>query len=195
LIGRILYHAAGLAFLTWVVLVPLKWAFLAGLAIFGLHAWGSRPGGEERARTVEEAQQERPIPREEQVQGEVNRASTVTLRLVGQRWLNGTVQATNPTNSVVELEAVSCAVLFRPDVGPRHEVSNRAPWRIRVEPGASFRGDVSFDSLNLSGSPTALAEYRCKLGVRVVPAPTAPTGAPSNPIRMTPTGYRMGAVR
>jgi hypothetical protein len=193
--GRILYHAAGLAFLTWVVLVPLKWAFLAGLAIFGLHAWGSRPGGEERARQVEETRKERPIPLEEQVRGEVNHASTVTLRLIAPRWVNGTVQARNPTNSVVELEAVSCEVLFTPDVGPRHLIWSRGPWRVRVEPGASYRGDVSFDSLNLSGSPTALAEYRCKLGVRVIPAPSAGMGAPSNPIRMTPTGYRMGAAR
>jgi hypothetical protein len=193
--GRILYHAAGLAFLTWVVLVPIKWAFLAGLAIFGLHVWGSRPGGEERVRPAEEVRQVRPIPWEEQVQGEVNHASTVTLRLIAPRWLKGTVQASNPTNSVVELEAVSCEVLFTPDVGPRHLISNRAPWRVRVEPGASYRGDVSFDSFDLSGSPTALAEYRCKLGVRVVPAPTAPSGAPSNPIPMTPTGYRVGASR
>jgi hypothetical protein len=139
MIRRILYHTAGLAFIAWVVIVPLKWAFVAGLAMFGLYAWDTRPGAEDRARRAAETRQLEPISQDEQAREEVSRASAVTLRLIERRWLEGTVQASNPTGSVVELEGVHCRVLFRPDVGPRHEVSNRAPWRIRVEPGGSFR--------------------------------------------------------
>ena len=43
--------------------------------------------------------------------------------------------------------------------------------------------------------PLGLAEYRCALVMRVVPPPTAPLGAPSNPIRMAPSGYRADAGR
>lgn len=197
MIGRILYHTAGLAFLAWVVIVPLKWAFVAGLAMFGLFAWETRPGGDERARQVEKARQERPIQPEERVEQAVQQASTVTLRLTERRWLEGMVQASNPTETTVELEAVSCRVLFAPDVGPRHQIRNRGPWRVRVEPGASFRGEVSFreSDVSVSGRPDMLVEYQCRLGVRVVPPPSDPAGTPSNPIRTTPTGYRSGAVR
>lgn len=198
MIGRALYHAAGLAFLAWVVLVPLKWAFLAGLAVFGLYAWDTRPGGEERALRAGQARQERPVAPEEQVRTTVQQASTVTLRLVERRWLRGTVEARNPTGSTIELEAVRCRVLFSPDGGQRPEMSNRGPWRVRVEPGASFRGEVSFYESDVSMgtiAPVALADYRCSLDVRVLPAPTAPLGAPSNPIKMTPTGYRWGDGR
>ena len=95
--GRVLFHLGGIAFLAWIVLVAAKWAFVAGLAAFGLHAWDTRPGGEERARRAEEARRERPIPPEERVRDAVQGASTVTLRLVERRWLRATVQAHNPT--------------------------------------------------------------------------------------------------
>ena len=104
--GRALYHVAGVGFLLWVVLVAAKWAFLAGLAAFGLHAWDTRPGGEERERRAEQAREERPVAPEERVVEAVNRASTVTPRLVERRWLRATVEARNPTGTAVDLEGV-----------------------------------------------------------------------------------------
>ncbi len=195
--GRVLYHLAGAAFLAWVVLVAAKWFFVGGLAAFGLYAWDSRPGGEERMRHAEQMRRERPIPPEGRVRDAVQRSSTITLRLIERRWLVGTVAADNPTEAAVDLSAVFCRVLFAPDVGRRHEMANRGPWRVRVEPGATYRGEVSFyeSDVSASGSPTALAEYRCRLDVRVVPAPDASPGSPSNPIRMTPTGYRSAGGR
>ena len=189
--GRVLFHLGGLALLVWVVLVAAKWAFLTGLAVFGFHAWSTRPGGEERSRQVEQARQERPIPPDQRVRDAVGGASTVTLRLVERRWLRATVEARNPTHAPVELEGVRCRVLFDPDGGQRPDVRSRGPWRIRLEPGGSYRGEVRFhDPDPPSTAPNGLAEYRCTLEVRVVPPPTAPLGSPSNPLRLTPSGYR-----
>ena len=191
MIGRILYHAAGLALLAWIVLVPLKWAFLAGLAMFGLYAWDTRPGREERARQVEQARQERPVAAEQRVRDAVQGASTVTLRLVERRWLRAAVQARNPTDGVVELQGVRCRVLFSPDAGQRPDTSNRGPWRIRLEPGGTYRGEVRMYEPDAPPvAPLGLAEYRCMLDVRVVTPPTTPPGSPSNPTKLSPTGYR-----
>jgi hypothetical protein len=189
--GRVLFHLGGIAFLAWVVLVAAKWAFVAGLTAFGLHAWDTRPGGEERARQAEQARRERPIPPEERVRGAVQGASAVTLRLVERRWLRATVQARNPTDAAVELNGVRCRVLFSPDGGQRPDTSNRGPWRIRLEPGGTYQGEIRMYEPDAPPvAPLGLAEYRCMLDVRVLPTPTAPPGAPSNPIRATPGGYR-----
>jgi ribosomal protein S18 acetylase RimI-like enzyme len=193
-IGRVLYHAAGLAFLAWVVLVPLKWAVLAGLAAFALYAWDTRPGGEDRARRAERARREAPVTADDRVRAGVARASTVTPRLVAGAWLGATVRASNPTNSAVELEAVSCRVLLAPDAGPRHEVWSRGPWRIRLGPGESHLGEVSFGRLGLAGSPppVALAEHRCRLHVRVVPAPGGAAGLAVEPHQADAHGLPRG---
>lgn len=194
--GRALFHLGGLALLVWVVLVAAKWAFLTGLAAFGLHAWGTRPGGEERARQVAEVRRERPVAPDERVRNAVQGASTVTMRLVERRWLRATVEARNPTHAAVELAGVRCRVLFDPDSGQRPDVHSRGPWRIRLEPGGTYRGEVRFHDPDAPPTaPIALAEYRCTLDVRVVPAPAAPPGAPSNPVRLTPSGDRADAGR
>ena len=118
-------------------------------------------------------------------------ASTVTLHLTERRWLRATVEARNPTASVVELRGVRCRVLFSPDGGQRPHVDGRGPWRVRLEPGEAYRGEVGIQEPDAASvAPLGLAEYRCSLDVRVIPPPTAPLGAPSNPIRMTPSGYR-----
>jgi hypothetical protein len=120
--GRVLFHLGGIAFLLWVVLVVGKWTFLAGLAGFGLHAWNTRPGVEERERRAEQARQERPVTPEEYTGDMVNRASTVTLRLIERRWLRATVEGHNPTGSAVDLEGVRCRVVFTPDGGQRPDI-------------------------------------------------------------------------
>ena len=190
--GRLIFHIGGLAFLAWTVLVAAKWAFLTGLAVFGYHAWGTRPGGEERSRRVEQARQERPVAPDERVRDAVRDASRVTLRLVERRWLRATVEARNPTEAVVELGSLRCRVLYSPDGKQRPDILNRGPWRVRIEPGASYRGEVSFYESDVSGTvaPVALADYRCSVDVQVLPTPTAPLGTPSHPIKMTPGGYR-----
>lgn len=192
--GRALCHVAGAAFVAGVVSFFAKWAFVAGLAGFGAHVWETRPGVEERERRAEQALRERLVTSEEGVVEAVNRASAVTLHLVERRSLLATVEARNPTATSVDLEAVRCRVLFSPDGGQPRDVSNRAPWRVRLEPGAAHRGEVSFsqsDVLAAKGiAPVTLAEYRCGLRVRLVPQPTAPPGSPSNPIKMSPGGYR-----
>lgn len=192
--GRALFHAAGVAFLLWVVFFAAKWAFVGGLAAFGFYAWDTRPGAEERERRAEQAWRERPVSPEERAAEAVNAASTVALRLIERRWLRATVEAHNPTGSAVDLEGVRCRVLFDPDGGQRSDISNRGSWRIRLEPGAAHRGEAAFSEgvvLARKGiAPVALAEYRCGLRVRLVPRPTAPSGAPSNPVRMAPGGYR-----
>lgn len=189
--GRLLYHLAGIAFLLWIALVAAKFAFVGGIAAFGVYAWESRPGGEERTLRAEEARRERPVAPDEVAREAVQRASAVTLHLTGRRWLRATVEARNPTASVVELRGVRCRVLFSPDGGQRPDVASRGPWRIRLEAGQAYRGEVGMQESDAgSVAPVGLAESRCRLDVRVVPPPTAPLGAPSNPIRITPNGYR-----
>lgn len=190
--GRVFSQAAGVVFLLWVVFVAAKFVFIGGLAAFGLFAWNTRPGVGERELRAEQARQERPTPPEERAREAVQGTSTVTLRLIERRWLRATVEARNPTAAAVDLEGVRCRVLFSPDGGQPRDISNRGSWRIRVEPGASHRGDVAFHETDVSAvvAPVALAEYRCRLRVRVVPPPTVLPGAPSNPVRMTPSGYR-----
>lgn len=191
MIGRLLFHIGGVAFIAWIVLVAAKWAFVAGLAAFGLHAWSTRPGGDERARQAGEVRRERPIPPEERVRDAVQRASAVELRLVERRWLRATVEARNPTHAAVELAGVRCRVLFSPDGGQRPDVHSRGPWHIRLEPGGSYRGEVRFHDPDAPPTaPYGLAEYRCALDVRGVPPPAPPLGSPSNPIRTAPGGYR-----
>ncbi len=190
--SRALHRVAGVAFVVWIVFFAAKWAFFAGLAGFGAYAWDTRPGAEERTRQAEQARRERPVTPEERVSDVVNRASTVMLRLVERRWLRATVEARNPTGAAVDLEGVGCRVLLTPDGGQPRDISNRGSWRIRLEPDASHRGEVAFHGSDVSAvvAPVALAEYRCGLRVRFVPPPSAPPGAPSNPIRMTPSAYR-----
>ena len=190
--GRVLFHLGGVAFLLWVVFVAAKWAFLAGLAAFGFYAWDTRPGGEERERRAEQARRERPVAPEEYIVDVVNRSTAVTLRLVERRWLRATVEARNLTGTAVDLEGVRCRVLFSPDGGQPRDITNRGSWSVRLEPGAAYRGEVSFHGSDVSAvvAPVALAEYRCGLRVRAVPKSTAPPGAPSSPIRISPGGYR-----
>lgn len=189
--ARHLFHLGGIAFLAWVVLAAAKWAFVGGVAGFALHAWSTRPGGEERARQAEQVRRERPFPPDERVRDAVQGASTVELRLVERRWLRAAVEARNPTASVVEVRGVMCRVLFTPDGGQQPDVEHRGPWRIRLEPGEGYRGEVRMrDPDAASAAPLGLAEHRCRLDLRAMPPPAAPPGAPSNPIRMSPNGYR-----
>ena len=90
----------------------------------------------------------------------MNRASTVTPRSVERRWLRAAVEVRNPTATAIDLEGVRCRVLLNPDGGQPHDASTRGSWRIRLEPGASYHGEVAFYKSGVSAvpAPVALAE-------------------------------------